>query len=83
MDKERRENARNQHGPWQWRDALDDGMLFYASAIHPGTYTYTYSLRAAAAGTFIQRPSQVEEMYAPEVLGRTEADTVTIGNKRN
>ena len=64
--------------PWQWQDALDHGMLLYSPVAHPGVYTYTYTLRAAAAGTFVQRATQVEEMYTPEVFGRTGMDAVVI-----
>lgn len=72
------EAAKTYQHPWQWEEARDDGMLLYASSVNPGTYTYTYTLRAAAAGHFVQRPSQVEEMYTPEVFGRTSADQVEI-----
>lgn len=67
--------------PWQWQDALDHGMLLYAPVVHPGTYTYVYTLRAAAAGTFTQRPGQVEEMYTPEVFGRSGAGVVVVEEK--
>ncbi|SBW01308.1 hypothetical protein KL86DPRO_11938 [uncultured delta proteobacterium] len=77
-DRERWTNEGFRYGPWQWQDAMDDGMLLYAPVIHPGTYEYKYSLRAAAAGTFAQRPSSVEEMYTPEVFGRTDAGTVVV-----
>ncbi len=77
MDRERRNEA-NPSGPWQWQDAVDDGMLLYAPVIHPGTYAYTYTLRAAASGGFTQRPTVVEEMYAPEVFGRTGMGTVSV-----
>lgn len=64
--------------PWQWQDALDDGMLLYAAQIDPGTYTFTYTLRAAAGGTFVQRPAYVEEMYTPETFGRTDAGQLNV-----
>ncbi len=64
--------------PWQWQEERQDGLLLYAERIEPGTYTYTYRLRAAAPGVFAQRPSRVEEMYTPEVFGRTGADEVTV-----
>ena len=68
---------RYQH-PWQWQEAREDGMLLYAGEVQPGVYTYTYQLRAAAPGDFAMRPSRVEEMYTPEVFGRTNAETVTV-----
>ncbi|CAK7053633.1 MAG: hypothetical protein DELT_01116 [Desulfovibrio sp.] len=64
--------------PWWWQDALADGLLLYAPAIHPGTYTYTYTLRAVAGGSFIHRPAHVEEMYTPETFGRTAPGSVAV-----
>lgn len=64
--------------PWRWQDALEDGMLLYAPRMDPGTYTFTYRLRAASGGTFVHRPAAVEEMYTPETFGRTAAATVTV-----
>jgi uncharacterized protein YfaS (alpha-2-macroglobulin family) len=71
------EEARYQY-PWQWQEAREDGMLLYAEEIQPGTYTYSYQLRAAASGVFTRRPSRVEEMYTPEVFGSTNTEKVEI-----
>ena len=64
--------------PWQFQEIRTDGMLLYAEQVEPGEYTYTYTLRAAAPGVFIQRPSRVEEMYTPEVFGSTTGDLVEV-----
>ena len=34
-------------------------------------YRYRYLARATTLGTFVVPPTQVEEMYTPEVFGRT------------
>ncbi len=64
--------------PWQFQESRADGLLLYSGQVDPGTYTYTYKLRAAAPGVFIQRPTHAEEMYTPEVFGRTTGDSVTV-----
>jgi hypothetical protein len=64
--------------PWDWEETRDDGMLLYASSLHPGVYTYTYRLRAAAPGVFVQRPAYAEEMYSPEVFGRSAGSVVRV-----
>ena len=69
---------RRYQAPWQWEETRNDGMFLYSETVAPGTYTYTYQLRAAAPGTFIQRPSHAEEMYTPEVFGRTAGGTVIV-----
>jgi alpha-2-macroglobulin len=56
----------------------DDRVLLFATILDPGAFTYTYVARATAPGTFVAPPAQVEEMYHPEVLGRTKATTVKI-----
>ncbi len=56
----------------------DDRVLLFATALDPGSFTYTYVARATAPGSFVAPPAQVEEMYHPEVLGRTRASSVTI-----
>ena len=64
--------------PWQRRELRQDGLLLYAGEMSPGVYTFKYTLRAAAPGTFIRRPAYAEEMYTPEVFGRTPDEKVEV-----
>lgn len=64
--------------PWRYQDLHKDGLLLYAESIEPGVYSYTYILRAAAPGDFTHRPAAVEEMYTPEVSGRTPVGKVSV-----
>lgn len=64
--------------PWEWEDVRSDGMLLYKRDLAPGVYTYTYKLRAAAPGLFVHRATRAEEMYTPEVSGRTSLSTVEV-----
>ena len=56
----------------------DNRVLLFATGLAPGTLTYTYVARATAPGTFIAAPTQAEEMYRPEIFGRTATAAVII-----
>ena len=56
----------------------DDRVLLFATGLEPGTFSYTYVARATAPGTFIAAPTQAEEMYRPEIFGRTATASMTI-----
>jgi uncharacterized protein YfaS (alpha-2-macroglobulin family) len=41
-------------------------------------YEYTYIARATTPGTFVVPPAKAEEMYSPEVFGRSSSDVVIV-----
>jgi hypothetical protein len=43
-----------------------------------GVYRYRYLARATTLGRFVVPPTRVEEMYQPEVFGRSAASVVEI-----
>jgi len=43
-----------------------------------GSYDYSYIVRATTPGTFLVPPTKAEEMYSPEVFGRTGSDWVIV-----
>ena len=43
-----------------------------------GRHTFTYVVRATTAGTFRTAPARAEEMYAPEIFGRTPTAVITV-----
>jgi uncharacterized protein YfaS (alpha-2-macroglobulin family) len=47
----------------------------------PGVYEYSYIARATTPGTFIAPPAKAEEMYSPEVFGRSSSDWVIVEEK--
>ncbi|MDZ7676195.1 MAG: alpha-2-macroglobulin family protein [Acidimicrobiales bacterium] len=57
----------------------DDRSEAFSSYLPAGTYEYTYEARATTPGTFVTPPAKAEEIYAPEVFGRSGTDTVTVG----
>ena len=42
----------------------------FAAALEPGTYEFTYAIRASLPGTFLTLPVTAYQMYFPEVWGR-------------
>ena len=67
---------------WNWFDhqnLRDDRAEAFATYLPGGTYEYTYIARATTPGEFVVPPTRAEEMYAPEVFGRSGSATVVVG----
>ncbi|HEX8255286.1 MAG TPA: alpha-2-macroglobulin family protein [Thermoanaerobaculia bacterium] len=56
----------------------DDRVNLFATRLDEGDHTFTYLVRATTAGTFIAAPTHAEEMYEPEVFGRTATAVVEV-----
>jgi uncharacterized protein YfaS (alpha-2-macroglobulin family) len=56
----------------------DDRVLLFATRLAEGEHVFSYVARATTAGTFRTAPAHAEEMYEPEVFGRTATDVVTV-----
>ena len=63
---------------WDHREMRDDRVMYFADVLSPGTHTVTYLARATTPGTFRAGPTQAQEMYNPEVFGRTVAVEVEV-----
>ncbi|MFK7919544.1 MAG: alpha-2-macroglobulin family protein [Ilumatobacter sp.] len=66
---------------WQWyqhQNLRDDRAEAFTSFLPGGTYEYSYVARATTPGEFVVPPSRAEEIYAPEVFGRSSSDRVMI-----
>ena len=59
-------------------EAHDDRVFLYMDRLEPGVYEYEYYLRALVPGVFQHLPVKAEELYFPEVFGRTSGDIITI-----
>ena len=68
-------------GSWVFEHhALDDDQVrLYAEWMPPGVHTYRYVARATTPGRFDHPAATAEEMYRPEVFGRTAAGTFVVG----
>ncbi len=67
---------------WNWfehQNLRDDRAEAFASIVSAGTYEYTYIARATTPGQFVVPPTRAEEIYAPEVFGRSSTAKVVIG----
>jgi uncharacterized protein YfaS (alpha-2-macroglobulin family) len=66
-------------GPWyEHQNMRDDRAEAFTSLLWDGVYQYTYIARATTPGTFIVPPAKAEEMYSPEVFGRSNSDWVVV-----
>jgi uncharacterized protein YfaS (alpha-2-macroglobulin family) len=80
----------SQQGDWTawWKgggfdhvERHDDRVLLFATRLAQGRHTFRYVCRATTAGTFRTAPCHAEEMYEPEVFGRTATDVVEVKEK--
>ncbi len=66
-------------GPWyEHQNMRDDRAEAFTSLLWDGVYEYSYVARATTPGTFVVPPARAEEMYSPEVFGRTGSDWVIV-----
>jgi hypothetical protein len=56
----------------------DDRLQLFATSLSEGSHTFSYVVRATTAGEFRTAPTRVEEMYSPEVFGRTASTQVEV-----
>jgi uncharacterized protein YfaS (alpha-2-macroglobulin family) len=56
----------------------DERAEAFTSLLWDGVYEYTYITRATTLGTFIAPPAKAEEMYSPEVFGRSSSDWIVV-----
>ncbi len=56
----------------------DDRVQLFATRLAEGRHEFSYIVRATTAGTFRTAPARAEEMYEPEVFGRTATAVVTV-----
>jgi hypothetical protein len=68
--------------PW-WQgfkhmEMYNDKVLLFADYLPPGIHTHTYLVRVTTPGTYCLPATKAEEMYTPEVFGRSEEKEVVI-----
>lgn len=79
-------NTQNRYGWWWWgpwyehQNLRDQRAEAFTSLLWDGVYEYTYVARATTPGDFIVPPAKAEEMYSPEVFGRSGTDRMVIDN---
>ncbi|MFL6248828.1 MAG: alpha-2-macroglobulin family protein [Thermoanaerobaculia bacterium] len=65
-------------GGFDYVERHDDRVDVFATRLAEGEHIFTYLVRATTAGTFIAAPTHAEEMYEPEVFGRTATAVVEV-----
>lgn len=66
-------------GPWyEHQNMRDERAEAFTTLLWDGVYEYTYIARATTPGAFIVPPAKAEEMYSPEVFGRSASAVVII-----
>ena len=67
-----------QHGGFDHVERHDDRIQLFATRLSEGRHEFSYIVRATTAGTFRTAPAHAEEMYEPEVFGRTATTIVDV-----
>jgi uncharacterized protein YfaS (alpha-2-macroglobulin family) len=67
-----------QRGGFDHVERHDDRIQLFATRLSEGRHTFTYVVRATTAGSFRTAPAHAEEMYEPEVFGRTATAVVEV-----
>jgi len=73
-------------GPWAARffspfnheERRDGQVVFFADLLPPGVHTTSFVARATTPGDFVLQPAHAEEMYAPEVFGRSDGGRMRV-----
>jgi len=66
-------------GPWyQHQNLRDERAEAFTTLLWEGVYNYSYVARATTPGSFVVPPAKAEEMYSPEVFGRSGTDRVIV-----
>ena len=66
---------------WRWyqhQNMRDERAEVFTTLLWDGVYEYTYVARATMPGKFVAPPTKAEEMYSPEVFGRSGSDIVVV-----
>jgi uncharacterized protein YfaS (alpha-2-macroglobulin family) len=81
---QRRTEAEGSWSNW-WRrggfdhvERHDDQVRLFATRLAEGHHAFSYVVRATTSGTFRTAPARAEEMYEPEVFGRTGTAIIEV-----
>jgi uncharacterized protein YfaS (alpha-2-macroglobulin family) len=70
--------TRWRRGGFDHVEKYDDRVQLFATRLSEGRHQFSYLVRATTSGTFTAAGTWAEEMYAPEVNGRTAPATIVI-----
>jgi len=66
------------YSPFIWSEKRDDRVIYFSNLLPPGVNVQSFVARATTPGTFLLKPAKAEEMYTPEVFGRSAGGTITV-----
>ncbi|MBW8713848.1 MAG: hypothetical protein JF632_07165, partial [Acidobacteria bacterium] len=78
VDDEESWEALWRYGGFDHVERHDDRVQLFATRLSEGTHEFSYIVRATTAGTFRTAPARAEEMYEPEVFGRTATAVIEV-----
>ena len=64
--------------PFNHTERRDDRVVLFADRLPPGIHLTSIIARATTPGDFLLMPAHAEEMYAPEVFGRSDGSHFTV-----
>jgi alpha-2-macroglobulin len=67
-----------QRGGFDHVERRDDRIQLFATRLSEGRHEFSYIVRATTAGTFRTAPARAEEMYEPEIFGRTATSVIEV-----
>jgi hypothetical protein len=59
-------------------EKLDDQVRLFATRLGEGHHEFSYIVRATTSGAYSAAPAHAEEMYEPEVFGRTPTAAIDV-----
>jgi uncharacterized protein YfaS (alpha-2-macroglobulin family) len=65
-------------GGFEHVERHDDRVQLFATRLDEGEHRFSYIARATTAGAFRTAPARAEEMYEPEVFGRTATTVIEV-----
>lgn len=68
-------------GSFYHQDLRHDAVTYYADYLPPGNYRLSYTAQAIATGEFSASPTHAEEMYDPDVFGKSKPARFTVREK--
>jgi len=75
----RRSHYYRHWGSWfRHQNLRDERAEAFTSYLWAGVHEYSYTARATTPGTFVVPSAKAEEMYHPEVFGRSKGDRVVV-----
>jgi uncharacterized protein YfaS (alpha-2-macroglobulin family) len=86
MQKVKPNGNKTQNNPWWWdwwwrpthTELRDEKAAMFSTWLGPGSYEFTYQIRASLPGKFQTLPPTAYQMYFPEVWGRGAGSLFTI-----